>query len=233
MRLAGINGGALGLAERREPMDHWIALPPFGSPYARSTASTSTPPGRGSCSISFRPANGTGVQPHRLAPYSYAEMSVGNAAPDRPEPAAPLRFPLDDYVNGDTGGGRPQWSPDGTQIAWDSPAGTLVSPRRSTAAPATPAAPRRAWRDLLEPFYHDALGPRPPAGGGGGDNTPLPARPSRGAGRLSGLPRQGRDRVRSPSPKSVKGTKKALGARPLQGQEGHVPGARSRFAASA
>jgi hypothetical protein len=69
---------------------------------------------------------GTGAKPHSLALLTYTEMSVGAAPPTNPAPQ--FVCSAESYVTNDTGGGRPLWSPDGSQIAWTGPAGIYVSP---------------------------------------------------------------------------------------------------------
>ncbi len=123
-RLAGINGGTLSVWQNdATKMDAWIALP-VGSPYR--LAGFDFHPTQTRLLLDLGPATGTGVQPHRLELYSYTEMSTGDAAPTDPNPQ--LLCATDGYVSNDTGGGRPTWSRDGTQIAWAGPEGIFVSP---------------------------------------------------------------------------------------------------------
>jgi hypothetical protein len=67
-----------------------------------------------------------GVKPHSLALLTYNELSTGAAAPS--DPAPHFVCSADAYLTSDLGGGRPLWSPDGSQIAWTGPAGIYVSP---------------------------------------------------------------------------------------------------------
>jgi hypothetical protein len=67
----------------------------------------------------------TGARPHSLALLTYTEMSVGAAPPTNPAPQ--FVCSADAYVTSEVGG-RPVWSPDGSQIAWNGPAGIYVSP---------------------------------------------------------------------------------------------------------
>jgi hypothetical protein len=68
---------------------------------------------------------GTAAKPHSLALLTYTEMAVGAAAPT--DPAPQFVCSADAYLT-NVGGGRPVWSPDGSQIAWNGPAGIYVSP---------------------------------------------------------------------------------------------------------
>lgn len=69
---------------------------------------------------------GTGSVPHSLVLLTYTELSTGTATPT--DPAPQFVCSADAYVTNDLGGGRPVWSPDGSQIAWTGPAGIYVSP---------------------------------------------------------------------------------------------------------
>ncbi|MEV4418757.1 hypothetical protein AB0L40_02135 [Patulibacter sp. NPDC049589] len=173
-RLAGINGGTLSVWQNdASHMDSWIALP-VGSPYA--FAGFDFHPTQTRLLLDLAPATGTGVQPHRLELYSYTEMSVGSAAPTDPSPQ--LLCALDGYVSNDTGGGRPRWSPDGTQIAWDSPAGTYVSPAPVANGGTCELQPRLAVPGAIAswaPFdVAAAAGTGPPAGSGAPGGTGAP-----------------------------------------------------------
>ena len=68
---------------------------------------------------------GTAAKPHSLALLTYTEMATGAAAPT--DPAPQFVCSADGYVTNEAGG-RPVWSPDGSQIAWNGPAGIYVSP---------------------------------------------------------------------------------------------------------
>jgi hypothetical protein len=68
---------------------------------------------------------GTGAKPHSLALLTYTEMSVGAAPPTNPTPQ--FVCSADAYLTSEAGG-RPVWSPDGSQVAWNGPAGIYVSP---------------------------------------------------------------------------------------------------------
>ncbi len=124
MRLAGINGGTISVWQNdATKMNPWIALP-GNSPYEFNGFDFH--PTRTLLMLDLSAANTTGSKPHRLEIESYTEMSTGNAAPT--DPAPQFVCALDGYVTNDTGGGRPSWSPDGTQIAWSSTDGIYVSP---------------------------------------------------------------------------------------------------------
>jgi hypothetical protein len=69
---------------------------------------------------------GPATQPHSLALLTYTELATGAAPPT--DPAPQFVCSADGYVTNDTGGGQPVWSPDGSQIAWNSPQGIYVSP---------------------------------------------------------------------------------------------------------
>lgn len=124
VRLAGINGGTLSVWQNDAAhMDPWIALP-VDSPY--KLYGFDFHPTATRLLLDLGPASGAGVQPHRLEMYTYTELSTGAAPPT--DPAPQFVCGTDAYVSNDTGGGRPAWSPDGTQIAWNAPEGIEVSP---------------------------------------------------------------------------------------------------------
>ncbi len=124
VRLAGINGGTVSVWQNdATKMDSWLALP-VGSPY--QFGGFDFHPTETKVLIDFGPANGIGVQPHRLELYTYTQFSTGANPPTSPEPQ--LVCALDAYVSNEGGGGRPFWSPDGSQIAWTGPEGIYVSP---------------------------------------------------------------------------------------------------------
>lgn len=123
-RLAGINGGTVSVWQNdATKMDSWLALP-VGSPYELS--SFDFHPSETRFLLEYGPANATGVQPHGLELYSYTQFSTGSAPPTSAQPQ--LLCELPGYTSNETGGGRPVWSPDGTQIAWNAPDGIYVSP---------------------------------------------------------------------------------------------------------
>lgn len=68
---------------------------------------------------------GTAAKPHSLALLTYTEMATGAAPPT--DPAPQFVCAADAYLTSE-GGGRPVWSPDGSQVAWNAPAGVYVSP---------------------------------------------------------------------------------------------------------
>jgi hypothetical protein len=124
VRLAGINGGTLSVWQNDGAhMDPWLALP-AGSP--DELDSFDFHPTDTKLLLDFSQAAVTGSKPHRLELYSYTEMSTGSAALTDPNPQ--FICAAESYVTDDTGGGRPSWSPDGTQIAWRGVDGIYVSP---------------------------------------------------------------------------------------------------------
>ena len=123
-RLAGVNGGTVSVWQNdATSMNAWLALP-VGSPY--EFGGFDFHPTETKLLIDYGPANATGVQPHGLELYTYTQFSTGATPPTSPQPQ--LVCELDAYVSNDSGGGRPFWSPDGSQIAWNGPEGIYVSP---------------------------------------------------------------------------------------------------------
>jgi hypothetical protein len=130
-----------------------------------------------------------GAKPHSLALLTYTEMSTGAAAPT--DPAPHFVCSADAYVTNDLGGGRPLWSPDGSQIAWTGPAGIYVSPAPVPVGETCLLSPRLVipggreahWSsfDLTEPAPPPAAAPAAPTGGsaskpaGGGAAKPSAA----------------------------------------------------------
>lgn len=178
-RLAGIDGGTLSVWQNDAAhMDAWIALP-VGSPYEFDGFDFH--PTQTKLLLDLGPANATGVQPHRLELYTYTELSTGGAAPT--DPAPELVCAVDGYVSNDTGGGRPFWSPDGTQIAWNAPDGIYVSPAPVASGGTCVLQPKLAvpggsdvhWApfDVTQPGGGGSTTTPPPAAGGG--TTPPPA----------------------------------------------------------
>jgi hypothetical protein len=170
VRLAGINGGTLSVWQNDAAhMDAWIALP-VGSPY--QLTGFDFHPTQTKLLLDLAPANASGVQPHRLELYTYTEMSTGAAAPV--DPAPQFVCGLDAYVTNDTGGGRPFWSPDGSQIAWTGPAGIYVSPAPVPVAGGDTCAlqPTLVVPGGLETHWATFDVTVPPTGGGGTTTTP-------------------------------------------------------------
>ncbi|MDX8151254.1 hypothetical protein SK069_06610 [Patulibacter brassicae] len=187
VRLAGINGGTLSVWQNdATKMEPWLALP-VDSPYR--LAGFDIHPTQTRLLLDLGPASGTGVQPHRLELYSYTEMSTGDAPPTDPNPQ--LLCATDGYVSNDTGGGRPIWSRDGTQIAWTGPEGIFVSPapvpdggtcRLQPRLVVPGAGPDVAWA----PF--DVSDPAAPGGSPSGGGTAGPGAPSGTGGSASSGP---------------------------------------------
>lgn len=177
VRLAGINGGTLSVWQNDAAhMDAWIALP-VDSPYELDGFDFH--PTQTKLLLDLGPAHATGVQPHRLELYTYTEFSTGGTPPT--DPAPQLVCGIDAYVTNDGGGGRPFWSPDGTQIAWNAPDGIHVSPAPVASGDTCVLQPKLVvpggsdvhWApfDVTQPAN---------AGGGGGGGTTTPA-PGSGA----------------------------------------------------
>lgn len=174
-RLAGIDGGTLPVWQNDAAhMNPWIALP-VNSPYALDGFDFH--PTQTKLLLDLGPANASGVQPHRLELSTYAELSTGGAAPT--DPAPQLVCGTDAYVTNDAGGGRPFWSPDGTQIAWNAPEGIYVSP-----APVANGETCVLQPKLAVPGGNDVhwapFDVTPPSGGGGGGATTPPPSPGSG-----------------------------------------------------
>jgi hypothetical protein len=168
-RLAGINGGTLSVWQNDAAhMDAWIALP-VDSPYELDGFDFH--PTQTKLLLDLGPAHGTGVQPHRLELYTYTELSTGSAPPT--DPAPQFVCGTDAYVTNDAGGGRPFWSPDGTQIAWNAPDGIYVSP-----APVASGETCVLQPTLAVPGGSDVhwapFDVTQPSGGGGGTTPPPP-----------------------------------------------------------
>ncbi|MBS1676047.1 MAG: hypothetical protein JST08_01555 [Actinobacteria bacterium] len=120
-RLAGISGGVLQIWQNDAAhMQDWLAV--TGGPELQDFDFHPT-----ATKLLLDLANpGTGVRPHTLALVSYTELSTGAAPPT--DPAPQILCTAASYATNDTGGGRPLWSPDGSQIAWTTPDGIYVSP---------------------------------------------------------------------------------------------------------
>jgi len=142
---------------------------------------------------------GTGVKPHSLALLTYTELSTGVAAPT--DPAPQFVCSADAYMISGTGG-RPVWSPDGSQIAWNGPAGIYVSPAPVAVGETCLLSPTLVvpggrevhWSssDLTEPAPPAGAGvvTTPPAGGStkkpgtGGGGTTNPSAPAFSAAKV-------------------------------------------------
>jgi|GEM_PF-3193167 len=119
-------------------------------------------------------AGATGPEPHTLALLSYTELSTGGAAPTDPDPQ--LLCTADAYMTNDAGGGRPIWSPDGSQIAWTAPDGIYVSPAPVVSGDTCLLAPKLVvpggsdvhWApfDVTQPSDGGGATTSPPGGGG-------------------------------------------------------------------
>lgn len=190
-RLAGINGGTLSVWQNDAAhMDAWIALP-VDSPYELDGFDFH--PTQTKLLLDLGPAHATGVQPHRLELYTYTELSTGAAPPT--DPAPQLVCGIDAYVSNDTGGGRPFWSPDGTQIAWNAPDGIRVSP-----APVANGETCVLQPALVVPGGSDvhwaSFDVTPPSGGGGTTTTT----PAPGGGTTAPPPGGGTTTKPKPTP---------------------------------
>lgn len=121
-RLAGIEGNTLRVWQNDAAhMPDWITVSG-----GLELADFDFHPTQTKLLLDLAEEGGTGAKPHSLALLTYTEMSTGAAAPT--DPAPHFVCSADAYVTNDLGGGRPLWSPDGSQIAWTGPAGIYVSP---------------------------------------------------------------------------------------------------------
>jgi len=166
-RLAGINGGTLSVWQNDAAhMDAWIALP-VDSPYELDGFDFH--PTQTKLLLDLGVAHATGVQPHRLELYTYTELATGAAPPT--DPAPQLVCATDAYVSNDAGGGRPFWSPDGSQIAWNAPDGIYVSPAPVASGETCVLQPKLVVAGGSDVHWAPFDVTQPPAGGGG---TPTP-----------------------------------------------------------
>lgn len=205
-RLAGINGGTLSVWQNDAAhMDPWIALP-VGSPYEFDGFDFH--PTQTKLLLDLGPANGTGVRPHRLELYTYTELSTGGAAPT--DPAPQLVCGTDAYVSNDSGGGRPFWSPDGSQIAWNAPEGIYVSPAPVASGGTCVLQPQLAVPGGTD-VHWAPFDVTPPSGGGGGGAATPPPSPSPGGGTTK--PPAGGGSTTDPKPAPAFSAAKITGAK--------------------
>jgi hypothetical protein len=115
----------------------------------------------------------SGVKPHSLALLTYTEMSVGAAAPT--DPAPHFVCSAEGYVVNDLGGGKPLWSPDGSQIAWTGPAGIYVSPAPVPMGETCLLSPKLVVPGGREAHWASFDLTEPTAPGGGTSTPPPPA----------------------------------------------------------
>lgn len=121
---------------------------------------------------------GSESKPHSLALLTYTELAVGNAAPT--DPAPHFVCSAENYVTTNSGGGGPVWSPDGSQIAWNSPEGIYVSP-----APVVSGETCLLQPKLVVPggrsVHWASFEVTAPSTGGGSTPAPTPSTPSGGS----------------------------------------------------
>ncbi|HWK29363.1 MAG TPA: hypothetical protein VNS09_22560 [Solirubrobacter sp.] len=181
-RLAGINGSALQVWQNDAAhMRDWITVSGGLELDGFDVHPTQT-----KLLLDVADASGSGVKPHTLALLTYTELSAGGAAPT--DPAPQLVCAAEGYVANDTGGGRPVWSPDGSQIAWRGVDGIYVSPAPVPSGDACVLQPKLVVPGGTEPRWaaFDVTAPAPPTdpGGGGtppgGGAAPPPPKPSAG-----------------------------------------------------
>ncbi|OJU81153.1 MAG: hypothetical protein BGO11_16090 [Solirubrobacterales bacterium 70-9] len=167
-RLAGINGTALQVWQNDAAhMQDWITVSGGLELDGFDFHPTAT-----MLLLDLADASVTGSKPHTLALLTYTELSTGAAAPTDPKPQ--LVCTVEGYVTNDLGGGRPVWSPDGAQIAWNGPGGIYVSPAPVPNGPSCLLQPRLVvpggsdvhWAafDLAQPGSGDSTTPPAAAG---------------------------------------------------------------------
>ncbi len=119
-RLAGIEGNSLQVWQNdAAQMEDWITVTGGLELDGFDFHPTET-----KLLLDLADASAGGSKPHALALLTYTELSTGAAAPT--DPAPHFVCAADAYVTNDAGGGRPVWSPDGSQIAWNGPEGIYV-----------------------------------------------------------------------------------------------------------
>ncbi len=159
-RLAGIDGNALEVWQNDAAhMEDWITVSGGLELDGFDFHPTET-----KLLLDLADAAATGSTPHSLALLTYTELSTGAAAPT--DPAPHFVCSADAYVTNDTGGGRPVWSPDGSQIAWNGPAGIYVSPAPVAAGETCLLAPRLVVPGGREVHWAPFDLTDPPASGG-------------------------------------------------------------------
>lgn len=120
-RLAGINGNTLQVWQNDAAhMQDWITVSGGLELDGFDFHPTET-----KLLLDLSEEGGSGAKPHSLALLTYTELSTGNAAPTNPAPH--FVCSAEGYVTTE-GSSSPVWSPDGSQIAWNSPEGIYVSP---------------------------------------------------------------------------------------------------------
>ncbi len=166
-RLAGISGNALQVWQNDAAhMQDWITVGGGLELEGFDFHPTET-----KLLLDLADAATSGSEPHSLALLTYTELSVGAAAPTDPTPH--FVCAAEGYVTNDTGGGQPTWSPDGSQIAWNGPAGIYVSPAPVAMGETCLLAPRLVVPGGREVRWAAFDLTPPPAGG----STPPPSTP--------------------------------------------------------
>lgn len=221
-RLAGINGNSLQVWQNDAAhMQDWITVSGGLEIDGFDVHPTQT-----KLILDLASAGATGTTPHSLALLTYTELSTGAAAPT--DPAPKFVCAAEGYVTNEGGGGRPKWSPDGSQIAWTAPDGIYVSPAPVASGETCVLAPRLVvpgGRDVQWASFDVAAPPSgggPPAQGGrpGGSKPPFSAAKASGEKRAFTIQATLSKAATVHLTVTRKGAKKALGTLTYKAKQG-------------